>query len=128
MTNLWIEGMKTPHHSDPEGMGCDPPPQGPNPQAQGQWKAQASLHRDVIHEILHITVYLSIYLYIPVYTSLSIVYTGIYQSVQFLDKSIPQYTQYIPVYTGIYQSVHSIYRYIHVCTVPGQVPGTFPGT
>jgi hypothetical protein len=61
---------KTPHHRDPEGMGCDPPPQGPNPQAQGQWKAQASLHRDVLHEILHIKVYLSIYRYILVYTSL----------------------------------------------------------
>ena len=41
-------------------MGCDPPPQGPNPQA---------------HE------------YIPVYTSLYTVYTGIYMSVQSLGKS-----------------------------------------
>ena len=95
MTNLWIEGMKTPHHSDPEGMGCDPPPQGPNPQAQGQWKAQpeASLHCDVIHEILHITVYLSIYRYILrilryrlaqelyrlVYTGIDYIQTGIYR-------------------------------------------------
>ncbi len=115
-------------HRSPTWTGCDPPPQGPNPQAQGQWKDQASLHSDVLHEILHITVYLSICQYIPVYTSLYIVYTGIYMPVQSLGtlglkrlvKRDVAHLSALPrrrcESRSIYQSVHSIYRYIQVYT------------